>query len=162
MPGPYHWLIDHSFSHRGAIVQSLSPAQTFSTPWTVHAKLPCPSLSPWACSNLFPLSQWCHPTISFSVALFSSCPQSFSVSGPFPKSLHVRWPKYWSFSLNISLSIEYSELISFRTDWFDPAVSRGSQQSSPAPQFESINSLVLSLLYCPTLTTVCEWLLEKP
>ena len=88
MPGPYHWLTDHAFSHQGAIVQSLSPAQTFSTPWTVHSKLPCPSLPPWACSNLFPLSQWCHPIISFSVALFSSCPQSFSVSGPFPKSLH--------------------------------------------------------------------------
>ena len=46
----------------------------------------CPSLSPWVCSNSCPLSQWCHPTISFSVTLFSPCPQSFSASGSFPKS----------------------------------------------------------------------------
>ena len=49
-----------------------------------HAKLPCPSPSP--CSNSCPLSQWCHPTISFSVAPFSSCPQSFPASGFFPMS----------------------------------------------------------------------------
>ena len=48
-----------------------------------QAKLPCPSLSPWVCSNSCPLSQWCHPTISSSVTPFSSCPQSFPVSGSF-------------------------------------------------------------------------------
>ena len=51
-----------------------------------HTKLPCPSLSPGVCSNSCPLSQWCHPTISCSVAPFSSCPQSFPVSGSFPVS----------------------------------------------------------------------------
>ena len=51
-----------------------------------HARLPCPSLSPGACSNLCPLSQWCHPTISSSVAPFSSCSQSFPASGFFPMS----------------------------------------------------------------------------
>ena len=44
-----------------------------------HARLPCPSLTPRACSNACPLSWWCHPTISFSVALFSSCPHPFPV-----------------------------------------------------------------------------------
>ena len=48
--------------------------------------LPCPSLSPRVCSNSCPLSQWCHPTISSSVAPFSSCPQSFPASGSFPVS----------------------------------------------------------------------------
>ena len=48
-----------------------------------HARLPCPSLSPGACWNLCPLSQWCQPTISSSVLLFSSCPQSFPTSGSF-------------------------------------------------------------------------------
>ena len=47
---------------------------------------PCPSLSPRVCSNLCPLSPWCHPTISFFVTLFSSCPQSFPASGSFPMS----------------------------------------------------------------------------
>ena len=52
-----------------------------------HTKLPCSSLSPRVCSNSCPLSQWCHPTISSSVASFSSCPQSFPASGSFPTSL---------------------------------------------------------------------------
>ena len=51
-----------------------------------HARLPCPSLSPVACSNSCPLSWWCHLTISSSVAPFSSCPQSFPASGSFPIS----------------------------------------------------------------------------
>ena len=51
-----------------------------------HARLPCPSPTPGACSNSCPLSQWCHPTISSSVILFSSCLQSFPASGSFPTS----------------------------------------------------------------------------
>ena len=51
-----------------------------------HARLLCPSLSLGVCSNSCPLSQWCHPTISSSVAPFSSCPQSFPASGSFPMS----------------------------------------------------------------------------
>ena len=49
-----------------------------------HTRLPCPSLSPWVCSNWCPRSQWCHPTILSSVACFSSCCQSFPISGSFP------------------------------------------------------------------------------
>ena len=49
-----------------------------------HTRLPCPSPTPGACSNSSPLSWWCHPTISSSVALFSSCLQSFPASGSFP------------------------------------------------------------------------------
>ena len=51
-----------------------------------HTRLPCPSVSPWVCSNSCPLSRWCHPTISSSVTPFSSCPQSFPASGSFPVS----------------------------------------------------------------------------
>ena len=53
-----------------------------------HARLPCPPLSPWVCSNKCPLSRWCHPTISSSVTPFSSCPQSkvFPASRYFPLS----------------------------------------------------------------------------
>ena len=49
-----------------------------------HARLPCPSPTPRACSNSYPLNQWCHPTISSSVVPFSSCLQSFPASGSFP------------------------------------------------------------------------------
>ena len=95
-----------------------------SESWWPHklqlARLPCPSLTPGACSNTYPSSQWCHPSISFSVIPFSSRLQSFPASGSFPVSLlHIRWPKYWSFSFNISPSNEDSGLISFRIDWLD-------------------------------------------
>ena len=72
--------------------------------------------------------------------------------------LHIRWAKYWSFSFSISPFNEYSELISFRMDWVgSPCSPRDSQESSPTPQFKSINSLVLSFLYIqlshPYMTT---------
>ena len=51
-----------------------------------HVRLPCPSLFPGVCSNSCPLSQWCHPNISSSVAAFSSCPQSFPATRSFPMS----------------------------------------------------------------------------
>ena len=51
-----------------------------------HIRLPCPSLSPGVCLNSCPLRWWCHPTISTSVATFSSCLQSFTASGSFPVS----------------------------------------------------------------------------
>ena len=67
--------------------------------------------------------------------------------------LHIRWPKYWSFSFNISPSNEYSGLSSFTVDWLDP---RDSQESSPTPHFKSISSVVLSFLHSPTLTAIHE------
>ena len=85
-----------------------------------HDRLPCLSLTPRVYSNSCPSSQWCHPTLSSSV---SPPPPAFI----FPSSrvfsngsvLHIRWPKYWSFSFNISPYNEYSGLISFRMDWLD-------------------------------------------
>ena len=73
--------------------------------------------------------------------------------------LCIRWPKYWSFSFSVSPSSEYSELISFRTDWFDrsPCSPRDSQESTPAPQLENTSSLVLDLLYRPTLTFIHDY-----
>ena len=87
-----------------------------------------------------------------------SCRQSFLASGPFPKSeLFAKRPKYWSFSFSISPSNEYSGLISFRMDWFDLLAVHGTLKSPPAPQFKSISSSVLSLLYGPTLTSICDY-----
>ena len=58
-------------------------------------------------------------------------------------ALHIRWPKYWSFSFSTSPSNEYSGLISFRTDLFDLPAVQETLKFSPAPQFKSINSLAL-------------------
>ena len=86
-----------------------------------HGRLPCPSPIPRAYSNSCPLSQWCHPTISSSVVPFSSCLQSFPASGSFPMSqLFSSGDQSIVVSaLAISLSNEYSGLISFRNDWSD-------------------------------------------
>ena len=68
-------------------------------------------------------------------------------------ALCVKWPKYWSFNFSISPYSEYSGLISFRIDWFNLLTVQGSLKSLSAPQFESINCLVFSILYGPTLTS---------
>ena len=85
-----------------------------------HGRLSCPSPSPAVYSNSCPLSRWCHPTIS-------SCHPLLLLPSIFPSirvfsnesALLIRWPKYCSFSFSISLSNEYSGLISFRIDWLD-------------------------------------------
>jgi len=73
-------------------------------------------------------------------------------------TLRMRWPKYWSFSFSIIPSNEHPGLISFRMDWLDllavPCNPRDSQESSPTPQFKSINSSALSFLHSPTLTSI--------
>ena len=68
--------------------------------------------------------------------------------------LHIRWPKYWSFSFSISPSNEHSGLISFRMDWLD---FLAVQESSPTPQFKSFRSSALSFLYSPTLTSIHDY-----
>ena len=128
-----------------------------------HARLPCPLLSPGVCSDSCPWSRWCHPTISSSVFCCSLLlPSMFPSIRVFSNesALCIRWPKYWSFRFSTSPSNEYSGFISFRIDWFNLVVQGTLQQSSPAPQLESINSLVLSFFYANS--HICTWLLEKP
>ena len=84
----------------------------------------------------------CHPLLLLP-SIFPSIRVFSNESG-----LRMRWPKYWSFSFNISPSNEHPGLISFRMD----CSSRDSQESFPTPQLKSISSLVLSFLYSPTLT----------
>ena len=89
----------------------------------------------------------CHPflllpPIPLSIRVFSN-----------ESTLHMRWPEYWSFSFNISPSNAHTGLISFLTDWLDLLAVQGTLKSSPTPQFKSINSLALSFLYGPTLTS---------
>ena len=72
-------------------------------------------------------------------------------------ALHIRWPKYWSFSFTISPSSGYSELISLRMDWFDLLVVERTLKSPPELQFESISSSVFSLLYGLTLPSLHDY-----
>ena len=119
-----------------------------------HTRLPCPSISRsllrlTAIELMMPSNHLilCHPLFLLppifpSIRVFSN-----------ESALRVRWPKYWSFSFSISPSKEYSGLISFRMDC-SPCSPRDSQESSPTPQFKSINSSVLNFLYSPTLTSI--------
>ena len=116
-----------------------------------HARPPCPSPTPGVHSNSCSSSRSCHPAISSSVVPFSSCPQSFPASGFFSSEsvLHIRWPKYWSFSFSISPSNEYSGLISLRMDWLDLLEVQGS--------FKSLlqhHSSKASILQCSAFFTV--------
>ena len=90
---------------------------------------------------------FCHPLLLLpsifpSIRVFSN-----------ESALYMRWPKYWSFSFSSSPSNEYSGLIAFRMDWLDLLAVQGTLKSS-APQFESNNSSVLSLLYGRTLISI--------
>ena len=96
-----------------------------------HARPPCPAPIPRVYSNSCPLSWWCHPTISSSVVCFSSCLQSFPSIRVLSNesALHIRWPKYWSLSFNISPSNEHSGPISFRMAWLDLLAVQGTLKS---------------------------------
>ena len=124
-----------------------------------HAKPPCPSPTPGVYSNSCPSSRWCHPTISSSVVPFFSCLQSFPASGSFPMS-----QVFTSGGPSIGVSAPASVLPMNIQGWFPlgwtgwiSLQSRDSQESSPTPQFKSINSSTLCFLYSPTLTSIHDY-----
>ena len=121
-----------------------------------HTRPPCPSPTPGVHPNPCPSSRWCHPTISSSVVPFSSCPQSFPASGSF--KMNQLFP---SGGQSTGVSASTSVLPMNTQDWsplgwtgWISLQSKESQESSPTPQFKSINSSVLSFLYSPTLTSI--------
>ena len=121
-----------------------------------HARPPCPTPTPKVYPNSCPLSQWCHPTISSSVVPFSSRLQFFPASGSFPTSQLLT-----SGNQNTGVSASTSVLPMNIQDWsplewtgWISLQAKGLTRSSPTPQFKSINSLVLSFLYGPTLTSI--------
>ena len=108
-------------------VQSLSHIRLFATPWTAASQVSLSITSSWSCLRLMSIEAvmpsnhliLCHPLLLLpsifpSIRVFSN-----------ESVLHIRWPKYWSFSFNISPSNEYSGLISFRIDWLDLLAVQG-------------------------------------
>ena len=95
-----------------------------------HARPPCPSPTPRACSKACPSSQWCHPV---SHPLSSPSPPATNPSqhqGLFRETtLRMRWPKYWSFSFSISPSKEHLGPISFRIYWLNLLADQGTLKS---------------------------------
>ena len=124
-----------------------------------HARPPCPSPTSVVYPDSRPLSWWCHPAISSLVIPFSSRLQSFPASGSFQTSQF-----FTSGDQSIGVSASASVLPMNIQDWFPlgwtgwiSLLSKDSQESSPTPQFKSINSLELSFLYGPTLTSIHDY-----
>ena len=121
---------------------SLSIANSWSLPKLISIELVMPSNYLLFCCPLLLL-----PSISPSIRVFSN-----------ESVLHIRWPKSWTFSFNISPSNEHSGLISFRMDWLDLLVVQRTLKSLlQHPHFKSINSSVLSFHYSPTLTSIHDY-----
>ena len=140
---------------RFAVVQSLSHVWLFAL-WTAACQASLYSTICWSLLRLMSIESGmpsnhlilCHPLFLLS-SIFPSIRAFLTES-----ALHIRGPKHWRFSFSISPFNEYSRLISFRVDWLDLLAVQGIGilKSSPAPQFENINSLALILPYGPTLT----------
>ena len=128
-----------------------------ATPWTTARQASLSITNSRSLLKLMPIESvmpsshliLCHPllllpSIFLSIRVFSN-----------ESALRISWPKYWSSSFNISPSNEHPGLISFRDGLVgSPCSPRDSQESSPTPQFKSINSSALSFLYSPTLTSI--------
>ena len=124
-----------------------------------HTRPPCPSPTPGVYPNSCPLSRWYHQTISSSVLPFSSHLQSFLASGSLQMS-----QLFASSGQNIGVSVSASVLPMNTQDWsplgctgWISLQSKGLPESSPTPQFKSINSSALSFLYSPTLTSIDDY-----
>ena len=137
-------------------VQSLSRVRLFATPWTTAHQAFLSITNSWTPPKPMSIESvmlsnhriFCRPlllppSIFPSIRVFSN-----------ESALSIKWPKYWSFSFNISPSNEHSGLISFRMDWLDLLAVQGTLKSFPTPQVKSINSLAFSFLYSPILTSI--------
>ena len=120
-----------------------------------HTRLPCPSPTHGVYSNSCPLSQWCHPTISFSVIHFSSQIQSFPAWGSLPMSQGKVASGDQSTGTSASvLPMNIQGWFPLGWTGWSPCNPRESQESFPTPQFKSINFSALSLLHSPTLKSI--------
>ena len=141
------------------VVQLLNCVQLFATSWTAARQAPLSSTISQSLLKLMTIRSVCNPTISSSVIPYSSCPQSFPASGSFQMS-----QLFTSGGQSIGVSLQHQSFQwILKTDFLQdgligsPCSPRDSQESSPATQFKSINSLVLSLLYGPSLISVHDY-----
>ena len=112
-------------------VQSLSCVWLFATPWTTARQAYLSITNSWSLLKLMSVESVMTSNHLILCCLFLLLPSIFPSIRVFSKEsvLHIRWPKYWSFSFRISLSNEYSGLISFRMDWLDLLAVQGTLKS---------------------------------
>ena len=151
------YLAIHSFQGISS-VQSLTCVQIFVTPCMAAHQI---SLSitnsrslpkPMSIESVMPSN---HLILCFHLLLLPSIFPSIRVFSS-ESALYISWPKYWSFSFNITPSSEHPGLI-FWMDWLDLLAIQGTLKASPTPQFKSINSSALSFLCSPTLTSIHDY-----
>ena len=150
------WVYSCLWKPQFSSVQSVSCVQLFATSWIAahQASLSITnsrsSLKLTSIKSVMPCNHLilCHPLL-----LLPPIPPSIRVFSN-ESTLRMRCPKYWSFSFSISPSKEHPGLMSFRMDWLDLLAVQGTLNSSPTPQFKSINSSALSFLQSPTLTSI--------
>ena len=147
--GPY-------FENHFQLVQSLCHVRLFASTGTAACQASLSIASSQSLLKLMSIESVIPSNISSSVVP----PSIFPSIGVFSKKsvLHIRWPKYWSFSFSISPSNEYSALISFMMDWFDlPEVQGTLKNLLQHHSLKCINSSALSFLYSPTLTSIYDY-----
>ena len=155
-----HWTVA-LISHANSLVQFIHSvvSDSLQPHGLQHARPPCPSPTPGACSNSCPLSWWCHPTISSSVIPFSFCPQSFPISGSFPMS-----QSFTSGGQSIGVSASASVLRVNIQDWFLLGLtdwislqSKGLSRVFSNTTVQKHQFFGLSYLYNPTLTSIHDY-----
>ena len=137
-------------------VQSLSHVWLFATPWTAACQASLSITNSRSLPKLMSIESVMSSSLLILCCPLLLLPSILPSTGVFSNdsALHIRWPKYWSFSFNMSPSNEYSGLISLGLTGWSPCSLRDSQESSPTPQFKSINSSAFSFLHSPTLTSI--------
>ena len=126
-----------------------------------HARLPCPSPSPRVCSNSYPLSWWCHPTISSSVAHFSSCPH-FPPAPVFSNEI----PLWHQVAKVLELQLQHQSFQwifwtdFLKIDWLDLLAVQGTLKSL-LQHHSSKASVLQCLTFLWSNSRICIWLLEK-
>ena len=134
----------------------LSCVKLFATPWTAARQASRSTTSSWSLLKFMSIESVMpsnHLVLCYPLLLVPSILSSIRVFSN-ESVLCISWPKYWSFSFNISHSNEYSGLISFRMDSLDLLAV---QESSLTPQFKSIHSSALNFLYGPTFTSIHDY-----
>ena len=147
------WL---STAHTECWVQSLSRVQLFATPWTAANQTSLFFTISWSLLKLMSIETVMpsnHLTLCHPLLLPSIFPRIKVFSNEW--ALHIRWPKYWSFSFSISPSDEYSGLIFLRVDWFDLLAVQGTLKSLLQHYISKASSL--SLIYDPTLIFIYDY-----
>ena len=149
-------MIDYNHNSVHSVQFSHSVMSDSVTPWTAAGQAPLSITNSWNLPKLMSIESAIpsnHLILCQPLFLLPSILPRISVFSN-ELALCIRWPQYWNFSFNISPSNEYSGLISFNGLAGSPCSPRDSQESSPTPQFKSINSSSISFLHSPTLTSI--------